>query len=433
MAEGFFTEFLVSAAIGGLIGVEREHRDDGLPVIAGVRTFPLISIAGFLLAEMATEVGVRAGDGSGAAFVLAAGLLGIFGLSFMFIHLRISLGQSGITTPVTMIVTFLLGLAIGHGYIFESVVVAVVVTALLVTKKRLHRFASMLDDDEVLSALQFITLMFILLPITSDWEGPDMAGFGWLGRGELVDPYVILLVSVFVAAISFASLIAMRQIGPHRGLQFSGLMGGLVNSEATTASLAQRAKEDRALIGAAVAGSLLASTTMLGRNLAIAAAADTTFAFAWRMAPFVLLVGIVGAVLSYRAARGEKGEAIGVRVKNPFAVLPALRFAVFFALVSLLVSVATERLGEGGVYIAALGGFVSAGAVVASLGSLVATGGIPLELAVRTGLLAMAASVAGKLVILRYTDMETFRRALPAYAVMSGVALLAAGAAFVIG
>jgi len=310
------------------------------------------------------------------------------------------------------------------------VVVGVVATALLVTKKRLHKFAAILDDDEILSALQFITLVFILLPLAADW--PGIPQISWLGRGKLVDPYVVLLVSVFVAGISFVSLVAMRQVGPHRGIQFSGLMGGLVNSEATTASLAQRAREDRTLLNAAIVGSLLASTTMLARNLAIAAFADPSFQLALRIAPYILAVAVVGAIVAYRARGRHAMDGGGVRVKNPFAVLPALRFAVFFALVSLLVTLARQSFGEVGVYIAALGGFVSAGAVVASLGSLAAAGSVPVEVAVRTVLLAIAASVGGKLVILRYFDREMFQRSLSAYAWMTGVAMAGAAASFVL-
>lgn len=424
--DGFFVEFLVSAAVGGLVGVEREHRDDGLPVIAGVRTFPLISISGFLLAVLAQEV---AASPTAAGLLLAAGIAGAFALACMFIYMRMSMGQSGITTPVVMIATFLLGVAIGYGYVFESVVIGVAITALLVTKKRLHRFAQVLDDTEILSALQFITLVFILLPLTATWDGAEVPG-GYVGRGKLVDPYVILLVSVLVAGISFASLVAMRQIGPHRGIQFSGILGGLVNSEATTAGLAHRAREDRTLVNAAVMGSLLATTTMLARNLAIAAFADTSLRFAKTLAPYFIAVAIVGGVVSYRARVAKRESVTGVRVKNPFAVLPALRFAVFFALVSIIVTLARQSLGETGVYIAALGGFVSAGAVIASLGSLVATGAVPLDLAVRTALLATAASVGGKLVILRWVDRATFEKARSGFVVLTAVAIVAAIAAF---
>lgn len=419
----FLVEFAVAGAVGGLIGVEREHRGDNAVVMAGVRTFPLVSIAGFLVAFLAREVS--------STLVLAAGVAGAFAIAVFFIQMRVSVGQTGMTTPVTMVVTFLLGVVIGYGYTFEGVVVGVVATFLLVTKKRLHRYAQVLDEQEILSALQFITILFILLPLTAGLPR-EVAGQTWLGRGALVDPFVILLVVVFVSSISFASLVVMRLAGPRRGLAFSGVLGGLVNSEATTAGLAQRASEEPRLLQAAVVGSLLATTTMLFRNLAIAAFAQRGAGLVLAMLPFVLPIALVGAFLAVRS-RPARGEAPPeVRVKNPFAVLPALRFALIFAAVSIVAALAQRWLGDVGVYVTALGGFVSAGAVIASVASLTASGAIPLEIALRTGLLATAASVGGKLFILRTVNPDAYRRGVAPYGVMTAVAVLAALASLVL-
>ena len=421
--EDFFVDFVVAAAVGGLVGVEREHRAENQTVVAGVRTFPLIAITGFLVAVLARE--------SGSPFVLAAGILGAFALGLMMVHARQQMGFTGFTTPAAMVVTFLVGVVIGYGHRMEGVVVGVAATFLLLTKQRLHRFAQYLDENEILSALQFITVVFILVPLTANLQ-PPVLGQDWIGRGAVVDPFVILTVVVFVSVISFASLLVMRRVGPRRGLEFSGLLGGFVNSEATTASLAQRAKEEEKLVGAAVVGSLLASTTMLVRNLAIATFADPSFRLVLGMAPFLLPVFLVGGFLAWRA-RGKRSEPIpGVRVRNPFAVGPALQFAAVFATVSILAKLAQANFGAGGVYVLALGGFVSAGAVVASLAGLVATNAVPLEVAVTTAVLANAASVLGKLFILRAVHEPTFRRGLVPYAVMGAVAVAGAGAALLL-
>ena len=420
----FFVEFIVAAAVGGLIGVEREHRSDGAAVIAGVRTFPLVSLSGFLAAFLAIQ--------TQTPWPLAAGVVGIFAFAVMFIHMRAALGQTGVTTPIAMVVAFLLGALIGYGYTFEAVVVGVVTTFLLLTKQRLHRFAQFLDEEEILSALQFITIVFILLPLTSRLMPGEVAGLPWLGRGALVDPYAILLVVVFVSSISFVSLVAMRRVGPGRGIEFSGLLGGLVNSEATTAALAQRARETPALVGAAVVGAILASTTMVVRNLAIAGFADPSQRLFLALLPYVMPVALVGVAVAWRA-RGGRAEGIPpLRVKNPFAILPALRFALLFAGISLLVTLARAHLGEAGIYIASLGGFVSAGAVIASLGALSASGGIAFEPAVRTCLLAIAASVLGKLVILRVIDIHTFERARTPFLLMTGAAVAGVVAALLL-
>lgn len=419
----FFVDFVVAAAMGGLVGVEREHRAENQTVVAGVRTFPLIAIGGLLVAVLARE--------SGSPFVLAAGIIGAFSLGLMMVHARQALGFTGFTTPAAMVVTFLAGVLIGYGYRMEGVVVGVATTFLLLTKQRLHRFAQYLDENEILSALQFITVVFILVPLTANLEAPVL-GQVWIGRGQVVDPFVILTVVVFVSVISFASLLVMRRVGPSRGLEFSGLLGGLVNSEATTASLAQRAKEQESLTSAAVVGSLLATTMMLVRNLAIAAFADPSFSLFIGMAPYIVPVFLVGGLLAWRV-RGQRTEPIpGVRIRNPFAVGPALQFAAVFAAVSILAKLAQAQLGEAGLYILALGGFVSAGAVVASLAGLVVSGDVPLHVAIITGVLANAASVLGKLFILRAVHPPSFRRGLVPYAVMGAVAVLGAAAAFLL-
>ena len=424
--EAFLVEFAVAAAVGGLIGVEREHRardpESGQPetvVIAGVRTFPLVAIAGFLVAFLAQD--------TGSPFVLAAGVLGAFGTAFVFSYMRHRLGLSGMTTPLAMIVTFLLGGLIGYGYRFEGVVIGVVVTFLLVTKQRLHRFAEVLDDDEILSALQFITVLFILLPLTADLPRGYLQQ-DWLGRGAIVDPFVILLTVVFVSAISFVSLLVMRQLGPRRGMEFSGLIGGLVNSEATTVSLAERSRGNPSLLGPAVVGAILASCTMVVRNLAIAAFADPSFSLVTALLPYAIPVALVGVALAWRTrAQGVTNEpTAAVRVKNPFAVLPALRFAAVFAAVSVVVAVAQSRFGAAGVYVAAVGGLVSAGPVVASLGALVVKGSVPLALAVRASTLAVAASLVNKLIILRATNRDAFERAFTPFSIMTVVALAVA-------
>lgn len=419
----FFVDFAVAAGIGGLIGVEREHRPDQQAVIAGIRTFPLISTAGFLVAFLARE--------TYSPMLLAAGIVGIFALTLMMMQLRSTLGQTGLTTPTVMVVTFLLGILVGYDYVLQAVGVAVVATFLLVTKERLHRFASILDEGEILSTLQFITLAFILLPLTADLP-PTLWGQAWLGRGAVVDPYVILLVVIFVSLISFASLVAMREVGPRRGMEFSGLLGGLVNSEATTASLAQRAKEEPSLARPAVVGAILATTTMLARNLAIIAFADRSFLLLRAMWPFLLPTALVGIAYALQL-RAKKGPPIpAIRVKSPFAVGPALKFALLFAGISLLTAVARTQFGDAGVYVASLGGFVSAGAVCASLAGLVAGGAVPVEVALRTCLIAIAASVFGKLFIVRVVNPDLLRRAAVPFGAMTAAALVATAAAFLL-
>jgi uncharacterized membrane protein (DUF4010 family) len=404
-AGAFLLDLLVTVAAGALLGIEREHRRDRTRVIAGVRTFPLIAVAGFLVATL--EAGVP-----GPLVAVGLAVLGLMAVAFF--NVRHRLGVTGLTTPVAMIVTFLVGVLVASGLRLEAATVAVVATVLLLTKRRLHRFAEVLTEDEIMSALQFITVAFILFPFAARLEGPIPGTRGLVGPGELFDPYKTLLLVVFVSSLSFASFLAMRLVGPHQGVEVSGLLGGLVNSEATAASLATTARERPELVASAVVGAFLATTTMFVRNVAIAAFADPSLEVAIVMVPALGLMTVAGGVILWRRwPRDRPAEGEPVEVDSPFAVGPALRFALLFSLLWAAAKLAQANVGTLGVLATALGGFVSAGAAVASVAGLYASASTDISLAVaaQTAILATVVGAFNKLLVLRATNQEVYERA----------------------
>lgn len=405
----FLLRFLVALGIGALVGIEREHRRDETVVIAGVRTFPLFSISGYML-------GILAQTAAGPN-ILAVGIALGGAMAIAFFLVRHKLGVHGLTTPMAMVVTFLAGGIIAYGFVLEAVVIGVATTFLLVSKRRLHAFAETLTDDEVMSALQFITVVFILFPLASGLTGPVHGSVPWIARGGLVDPYQVLLIVVFVASISFASFLVMRAVGPRRGFELSGLLGGLVSSEATAVSLAHRAKGDAALVGVAAVGTLLATATMFARNIVILGFAAGAAASA--LVPLILPVAIVGAFVALvlaailrRQAKRDAREAGRLEVRNPFAVLEAAKFALVFAVLAAAAKLLAAQFGPLGVVVTAVGGFAYAGAVVASVGTLAATGEISVRTAAVTVGLAMLAGAANKAFLLRHESPEVQRRVL---------------------
>ncbi|HVL88413.1 MAG TPA: DUF4010 domain-containing protein [Candidatus Thermoplasmatota archaeon] len=393
----FLVNLAIAVGIGGLVGLEREHRRDRVPVIAGVRTFPLVCAMGVLL--------VRLGDLSGSHLPLAVGLFAVGGLAVALFYIRHTMGLTGLTTPFAMFVVFLAGTLVGFDLRIEGAIIGVFVTFLLVSKDRLHGIAGNLTEDEILSTLQFVTLAFILLPLTGMLRGA-LDPLGLVGPGRPIDPYGLLLIVLFVSGISFASFLAMRQVGATRGVSVSGLLGGLVNSEAATASLAALARERRDLERVAVVGVLLSVAGMLVRNLAIAAFVDPSLTIATFMLPAVLLMTVASAGLALHAQQRTHEVAGDVRVANPFAIWPAFKFAAIFAVIVLGATAARSLLGEAGVYASALGAFASAGAVIASVGALAATANVPLLVAGQVAVLACLLSVANKALILRATNPD---------------------------
>lgn len=128
----FALHVLLAIAMGGLIGLEREHEKKKPQVIAGVRTFPLTALSGVLFSFISSAVGIR---------FIEVGVIIFGGFSLILAYLKYEIKTIGITTSVALFITFIIGVYIQQGYILEAGFVTIVVTILLLTKERLHRIA----------------------------------------------------------------------------------------------------------------------------------------------------------------------------------------------------------------------------------------------------------------------------------------------------
>ncbi len=418
----FLINALIAVGVGALVGLEREHHRDEVSSFAGVRTFALVSLFGFIAAYLTTK-------DPDFAWVLIAGVLLVGAFAIFLAYIKFEKGFPGLTTPMAMMVTFFAGALVGLDMLFAAAVVTLVTTFLLVSRRRLHQFAEILDDDEIIGALQFLTLAIILYPLTTelDLDAPwDVFNPG----GILALNFVLLLV-VFVSAISFASFIIIRKEGPKRGLEFSGLLGGMINSEATTASISNMVKERKDLMKTAISGILFATGVMFVRNLIVVALSDPTLS----TATILLVPAGISTVVAFLLGLFIKSEEVSdqkLEVKSPFAILPALKFAGLILVISLISYLANEYLGSYGVYISAIGGFVSSAAVAASLGTLVFTDNLDPLIAAQTIMLACAFSCVNKIIITRSVDKELASAAKSRLVMVTVVAVVNTAALFII-
>ncbi len=123
---------LIAVGLGGLIGLEREHRVAKERVIAGVRTFPLTALSGVLFSFLSASDNVA---------LLEVGLIIFGGFALVMAFLKFGIHKIGITTPVAYFLTFLIGIMVQRAFILEAAFITILVTALLLTKERLHNLA----------------------------------------------------------------------------------------------------------------------------------------------------------------------------------------------------------------------------------------------------------------------------------------------------
>ena len=383
----FFQKLALATFIGILIGIEREHRRSGeVELIAGVRSFTISCIAGMISSYLATLTNPG---------VLLVSLAFFAAISAIYAYIKNAiLKQPGITGSIALYCTFLLGVLITYNLYQIAIVGAVVLTLLLAEKRPLHSFATNLADTEIISAVRFLAVVFILFPLA-----PDELFLG------IINPRWILLIVITVATISFISFIILRKVGTRYGLPLSGMLGGLVNSEATTGAIAAMAKKRNQLATSAYVGILLSNASMLMRNLLIAFIVDPSGKVLMLMLPPQLLITAVavGTVL-----RSKDGEPVSetIKLESPFALSSAIKFALGFAALSVFSTFANRWAGVTGVYATALGGFISSAVVTASATALAVSGHVSYSTAALTAVLAGIISTVNKIILVKWAGSQ---------------------------
>jgi uncharacterized membrane protein (DUF4010 family) len=380
----FFQKLALAMLIGILIGIEREHRrPEKMELIAGVRSFTIACIGGMLSSFLALKI-------NPGILLISLAFFGIISALYIYIK-NVTLKTPGITGPIALYCTFLLGVLISYEFYLPAIAGSVIITLLLAEKRPLHSFATNLTDDEILSAVRFLAVVFILYPLT-----PVASYMG------IINPRTILLIVIFVATISFISFVVMKQMGSKRGIPLSGMLGGLVNSEATTGALSSMAKKRSDLIEPIFVGIILCNASMLLRNLVIALIVDPTGNVFFLMSiPQILMVIFSVAVVIKSKNDGHVNESI--QLQSPFALSPSIKFALGFAGLSVVTRFANLWVGAAGVYATALGGFISSAVVTASVAALAVSGNVSYETAALTAVLASIISTGNKMLLVKWS------------------------------
>ena len=312
----------------------------------GVRTFPMLALAGGLLYLLEPAHLI--------AFTAGLLLLGLWLTLYYREHIRErdEQGESNVG-----LVILLLNL---HAYLLGAlafalpnwVAVGTTVTAvlLLTNRERLHALARHVEMKEIVTAGEFLVLTGIILPLLPAEPVTTFTN---------ITPRQVWLALVVVCSLSYASYLAQRYWTRAAGGLWTAALGGLYSSTATTIVLAEQAKTDDAMRPRAQAGITLATAIMYLRILVIIAVFNLDLARRV-MVPLVGLfaLGMLFCVLqAWLSQRPEKTQQVSVG-GNPLAIGSAAVFAALFVGVSLLSHWVLTQFGVTGVFtLAAVIGF----------------------------------------------------------------------------
>lgn len=370
-------QLLVSLSLGLLVGLQRERSKSA---IAGIRTFPLITLLGTVCGQLAR---VHGGWIVAAGFLALGALIAVTQAS----RLRADKADTGLTTEIAVLLLYALGVFIASGPIVIAVVMGGVIALLLYLKPPLHRFVGGLGETDMRAIMQFVFVSMVVLPVV-----PNEA----YGPYQVLNPFEIWLMVVLIVGLSLAGYVAYKSFGRGGGLLVAGMLGGVISSTATSVGAARQVRENSAAVRMAALIIMIASTVTVVRVLIeIGVVAPKNFAaLAW---PLVTFLGVMAVIALAAYLLWHKETGLVPAQQNPAQLKTAVVFAIIYALIKLAVAAARQNLGERGLYaISVISGLTDMDAVTLSTARLVDSGKLETLLGWRIILIAAISNLAFK-------------------------------------
>lgn len=361
--------FLLTLLLGGLVGLERQ-KDRGIEGemggIWGIRSMALAALLGYLNTYL-----------FGSSVAIFAVLLALFSMLVLASYVMTSYlnKNSGATTEVAAIFVFLIGVLMAMNQTLVATIVTLIVVGLLYFKEALHAFALKVEEKELYSTLQFIAVVFVVLPLLPNQN------FGPL---DVLNPYVIWLMVVLISSISFLSYIAIKLLGPKKGIGMSGFLGGLMSSTAVSMSFSEMSRKSKRIVTPFVFGVVIASSAMFFRVLIEVSVLNPDM-LTFLMVPLLAMgsTGLLLATYFWFTRKNAPAKSISekdLHLKSPFQLWPGIQFGLLFALLLFVSKFASLTFGDQGLYLTAfISGLVDVNAITVSMANLSANGDVPLR------------------------------------------------------
>jgi uncharacterized membrane protein (DUF4010 family) len=330
--------FVVALGLGFLIGLERESsgadRKSGR-VFAGVRTYTVISLYGFACAWL-YRIGV--------VWAMPAGMISLTALVVAGYLAKSREGRVGWTSEISALLTFAVGVLALLTDVWVPITLGVINTLLLSEKGDLERFVDRLNTSEFLAVLKFLVVTAIILPALPD---QSYTRFN-------INPVHVWRIVILVSSIGFVGYFLTKKFGSRIGLWLSGILGGIVSSTAVSIAAGRMAQRNPAVSFNALQMSLLASSVMYLRILALIFFLNPSAGMElwWHC----IILACVGVLLALRLTKhhGDTEEKPASTLENPFELKPALIFALVFIAISVVSVYARETFGQTGIIVLAL-------------------------------------------------------------------------------
>ncbi|MET6990881.1 MgtC/SapB family protein [Sediminicola arcticus] len=331
----FLYRMLVAAGIGFVLGLEREFskHSEKEELFAGVRTFTIVSLFGFIAALLSFILN---------EWVFAIGFFGVVFLVAIAYWIDASKGKTGGTTEFATIFTYLLGGLTLMGFLTESLAFMVIVVVILSLKVKLKSIIGQLTQEEIYAFVRFVVIALLILPFLPHKN---------YGPFNVINPREIGWVVVLTSGIGFIGYILMKFLGTDRGILLTGIFGGMVSSTVVTWTFSKKSREVPSLSGNYAMGIFAAATVMILR-VAVLVFIFNKALLKELLVPLLVLLFTGLAVTFYFYKKRTSNERLKetIPLGEPLNIRDALFFGILFTGILILVSYASTEYGDKGIY-----------------------------------------------------------------------------------
>ena len=357
-----FENFAVAIALAALVGLERERQriKSHAQSFGGIRTFPLIALLGALSSYFLEFSELF----SALMFAAFAGFM----IVSYFLSSRFT-KTVGLTSELAALLIFGIGFIAARGQYFLATALTLILMLFLHMKDPLHLLARAVNKQELQDTLKFMVIAFVILPLLPNQN------FGPL---DAFNPYITWLMVVFITGISFVSYLAVKFVGPKKGIGLTGFLAGLISSTALALSFSEQSKNNQKIVNPFVFAMLIASSAMFFRVLfeVFVLSRELLVPLLFPMVTMGV-IGIVAAFLFWikEDPEADKLKKNALSMQSPFQLKPALKFGVFFALILFVSKLSVKYFSDEGLYlISFVSGLMDVDAITVSVAQLANNG-----------------------------------------------------------
>jgi uncharacterized membrane protein (DUF4010 family) len=331
-----FLNFILTALFALLIGLEqrRHHDAESVKSLFGTdRTFALIGILGFIAYLL---------DKEGMVFFAFGGLVLSLLLGVVYAGRIWKTGQFGLTSTIIALITYCLAPLIYTQPPWLVLLILIAVLVLAEIRENLMALSEKIAKNEFITLAKFIALAGIILPLTPREQVIPEIG---------VTPYKFWLAVVAVSTISYISYLLRKFVFPNAGIFFTGILGGLYSSTATTFTLARKTSTE-SYPPLHTASAILAATSMMYLRILVLAWFFNEALGHRLLIPFIVMAVASLAVAGWFGYKAGKAPAVALPAmetqRNPLEFRTALLFAVLFVFFGILTYYTTQYYGTPG-------------------------------------------------------------------------------------